>query len=231
MKRVGFITLICMIASLPAKADFYGTIDLKYTSVGPGGAMTITSSGHNGAVLTGVYNLSLMNATNTFDGYLDDGPVDAFCIDVWDYAPGSFQQYNIMSLDAAPDPGAGPMGATKASHLAQLLDNYWNGPLDNITASAIQIATWEVVDENTDSFYSLTSGNFKVSGNADVMTLANTMLGSITTGSPFNNYVALSNSTTENKYQDYVVKTPIPPSVIIGLIGMGVAGLKLRKFA
>ena len=235
MKRVVLIALICIISALPAQADLFGYVDVKYTSVNPGGSMTITSSGHNGGVLTGVYNLSLKNATNTFYGYLGDGSsnsfaVDAFCIDVWDYAPGSFQNYSIVSLDSAPDPGAGPMGSIRASHLAQMYNIYWNGPLDNITASALQIATWEVVDEKTAS-YNVTNGSFNVTGNSSVLTLANTMLGSITSGSSFNNYVALSNSTTSNKYQDYVVKTPVPTSVILGILGLTVVGVKLRKYA
>jgi hypothetical protein len=235
MKRIVFVTLICITVSLPVKADLYGTVDLKYTGVGPGGSMTISSSGINGGVLTGVYNLSLKNATDTFGGYLGDGTdtpfaVDAFCIDIWDYAPKSFQNYSIVSLDSAPDPGAGPMGATKAAHLAQLLDAHWNGPLTSVQASALQIATWEVVDESTGS-YNVDSGSFSVTGNSSVRSLANTMLGSITTGSPFGKYIALSNSTTANKYQDYVVKTPIPASVILGLLGIGVVGIKLRKYA
>jgi hypothetical protein len=31
-------------------------------------------------------------------------------------------------------------------------------------------------------------------------------------------------------YSDTYILTPIPPSVIIGLLGVGVAGMKLRKF-
>jgi hypothetical protein len=199
--------------------------------------MTInnTLGGYNGGVATGIYNLTLDNATNTFGGYLDDGPVEAFCIDTWDFAPTSFMTYDIISLDVAPDGGAGPMGAAKAGHLAQLLDTHWNGPMSNTEASALQIAIWEVVNESIASYSvnenSTDGSTFWVTGNSDVMTLANNMLGSITTGSPFSNYVALSFPTTERVGQDYVVKTPIPPSIIIGLIGMGVAGLKLRKFA
>ena len=145
VKQSGYLLtlLICsfLVTLIPvsAKADLYGTIDLKYTNVSPGGSMTISSSGHNGGVLTGVYNLSLKNATNTFGGYLGDGSstefaVDAFCIDVWDYAPGNFQSYKIVSLDAAPDKGAGPMGTMKAGYLAQLLDTYWKGSLDHTFA-------------------------------------------------------------------------------------------------
>ena len=242
MKRVVFITLICVFAVLPARAALYETVDLKCTSVNPAVTMTINSSGYNGGTLSGIYNLSLKNATNTLNGFLGDGTdslfaVEAFCIDVWDYSPGSFVNYDIIPLDEAPDPGAGPMGTIKASHLAELFNNYWNGPLDNITASAIQIATWEVVDEETTdaASYSVSSGSFWVSGNSSVINLANTMLGSISTnGAAFNNYVALSNNTTEGRmglYQDYVVNTPIPASVILGLLGIGIVGLKLRKYA
>ena len=235
MRRGIFITLICMIAAIPAKATFYGYVDVKYTSVGPGGSMTINSSGHTGGASTGIYNLDLMNADNTFGGYLGDGSnspfeVDSFCIDVWDYAPGSFLKYNILSLDAAPDPSAGPMGTEKASYVAQLLDTYWVGSLTDLEASAIQISVWEVVDESISNPYSVSGYDFWVTGDGDVINRANEMLASINkfdTTYDFTKYIALSNDCK----QDYVVKTPIPASVILGILGMGVVGLKLRKYA
>ena len=236
MKRIVFITIISMIAALPTQAALFGYVDVKYTSVGPGGSMTINNSlgGHNGTAATGIYNLILDNTTNTFGGYLNDGPVEAFCIDTWDFAPGSFLKYNIISLNDAPDAAAGPMGDVKASHLAQLLNAHWNGPLTNTEASALQIAIWEVVNEytmlNSSYVYNVSSGNFWVGGDSSVITEATNMLGSITTGSPFNNYIALSYPTTGTG-QDYVVKTPVPTSVILGLLGLTVVGIKLRKYA
>ena len=72
-----------------------------------------------------------------------------------------------------------------------------------------------------------------MSGNLDVLDIANAMLSSVAGIGPssFGNYQGLSNSTDDSHYQDYVVMTPIPPSVVLGLLGFGVVGLKLRKYA
>ena len=245
MRRIVIITVICAFAAAPLSAAIYGTVEVQETSVNPGTNMEIYSSGYNGSVLAGIYNLAIEDATNTFGGYLDDGPIDSFCIDVWDYAPSNtLKKYVMVSLNEAPDPGAGPMGPTKAGHLAQLLDNEWHGALDYITAAALQIAVWEVVDESEANPYvvsGVSGGDFWVKGDTDVIDLANEMLADIDTSLlayDFTNYIALSNNmaTYANEdpmgyYQDYVVKTPIPASVILGLLGMGVVGLKLRKFA
>ena len=233
-RRIVFITVICVFTASPLTADPFATVELMETSVDPGMVMTINSSGYDGSVFAGIYNLALQNATNTFNGSLD-GSVEAFCIDVWDFAPGTFQPYDMVSLVEAPDPLAGPMGPTKAAHLAQLLDNYWHGSLDDTTAAALQIAVWEVVDEASANSYNVSGGNFQASGDLDVALLANTMLDSITTGVAFTNYLALSNHETDaatgmGLYQDYVVKTPVPSAVLLGMLGLGAAGVKLRKF-
>jgi len=31
-------------------------------------------------------------------------------------------------------------------------------------------------------------------------------------------------------YQDYVVRVPVPPAVLLGLLGMSVSAVRLRKF-
>lgn len=43
--------------------------------------------------------------------------------------------------------------------------------------------------------------------------------------------IHVQNYGTGEEYSDAFILTPIPPSVIIGLLGMGIAGIKLRKFA
>lgn len=35
----------------------------------------------------------------------------------------------------------------------------------------------------------------------------------------------------DGEYSDTLILTPIPPSVMLGMLGMGIAGLKLRKYA
>jgi len=78
-------------------------------------------------------------------------------------------------------------------------------------------------------------GNFYV-GNLNVANEANHLLNSIApNGCTFTGaYVALSNPSLLDKdtnYQDYVVKVPLPAAALLGFLGLGAAGLKLRKFA
>ena len=64
------------------------------------------------------------------------------------------------------------------------------------------------------------------------------MLTSITTpGAGW--YVALSNPSMsdldwengDRTYQDYLVRVPVPGAVLLGILGLGAAGMKLRKSA
>lgn len=116
-------------------------------------------------------------------------------------------------------------------------------------AAAAQAAVWEIVDEfneDTDGptgdpipdpivtdTWNVETGLFYISGNDDVRDIANAMLSNIVGLGPssFGDYRAVSNSTGASLYQDYVVRVPIPGAVLLGILGMGVAGVKLRKFA
>jgi hypothetical protein len=111
-------------------------------------------------------------------------------------------------------------------------------------AAAVQLAVWEIVDEfNTDTTgwagdtvvptsWNVKYDLFRVSGDMVVQDIANAMLSSVVGIGPssFGNYQGLSNSSDASHYQDYVVMTPIPPSAVLGLLGLGVVGLKLRKY-
>ena len=117
----------------------------------------------------------------------------------------------------------------------------------NEVAAAVQAAVWEIVDEfNTDTTgwtgdpvvatdWDVGTGLFHISGNAIVRDIANVMLSNVvgTLGpSSFDNYRAVSNHTACSPiYQDYVVRVPVPGAVLLGLLGLGAAGLKLRRFA
>lgn len=115
----------------------------------------------------------------------------------------------------------------------------------NRVAAAVQAAVWEIVDEfNTDTTgwtgdtvvptgWNVKSDLFRVSGDATVQNLANAMLSSVvgTGPSSFANYWGVSNSRDASHYQDYVVRVPAPAAVLLGMLGLSVAGLKLRKYA
>ena len=62
----------------------------------------------------------------------------------------------------------------------------------------------------------------------DARDLANGWLRALSVGGvDFSNYLGLSNEGV----QDYVVRVPVPAAFVLGLLGMGAAGLKLRKRA
>jgi len=116
----------------------------------------------------------------------------------------------------------------------------------NEVAAAVQTAVWEIVDEgntaNNDidpipTSWDASNGNFRVA-NTTVANIANVMLRNVRAAgeSDISHYVALSNDDDQNPaggcyYQDYVVRVPLPGAVLLGFLGLGAAGMKLRRFA
>jgi hypothetical protein len=68
-------------------------------------------------------------------------------------------------------------------------------------------------------------------GEAEVARLANEMLSELTkTGMDFDRYTALSNGPGDKDVQDFVV-VPVPAAFLLGLVGLSVAGVRLRRLA
>jgi hypothetical protein len=248
MKRLIFIAALCAFAVTPAMADLYGTVDVRETGVGPNVVMTIhdTAAVSDGvSVYTGLYYLNLANNYSgdpSVGGEMPIGDVDSFCIDIWDYSTNNYTSYEVRSLDQAPNFNTGeggPMGDAKARQVAELLDRYWNENIDTSTEyAALQAAVWEIVAEDPAKGYDLDSGVFSLTGGstagADARTQAETWLDSLSDeGHDYSMYLALSHPTGElnGQYQDYVIRVPVPAAVILGILGLGVVGWRLRKFA
>ena len=248
------VAAICVFAASLAEAAPTATVSLVNPGSGyvsPGGTVRVTSMSAFSDVTSvyynagyvdfsaGVYNLNVTGAT-AFEDFLN-GPTKSFCIDLWDSAPKDDPKpYSIVDVWEAPDAGAGPMGGAKASDITKLLSKYWvNKSLSPLEAMAIQSAVWEIVDENASS-YDLDAGQFQTFGDSsDTSTVkyrAEQMLAGITTGwtgsETLYPFVALSNpGNSMPQWQDYVVLVPIPGAVLLGLLGMAVAGTKWRKHA
>lgn len=221
-----------------AMADPYGTVDVKETGVRLDRTLTVHKKGaaaDGKTVYVGIYELDLRSASTGLS-YLQ-GDVDSFCIDIWEWAPDTvYETYEVHPLDNAPNPYSGgpTMGSTKAGQLAYLLDTHWNNDLDtSVEAAALQAAVWEIVAEGEDT-YNINVGDFYLTGDQDVRDKANTWLSAIgSSTASFGNYRALCNplSAGAGGYQDYVVRVPLPANVLLGIVGLTVAGIKLRKYA
>jgi len=253
-----FVALCLNTAS--AVADLYGTANVEFKGYPRGLALNTFMTSQDGtstdAKFAGLTSLDITNLSTTglpSDSYLALGYESAFCIDLFDNPPFVIpgipgydkpHTYNVVSLDSAPDPKAVPsgstgMGSNKAGYIAELLNtNPYN---TDQTAAAMQVSIWEIVDENYGGGsnpwdVSNGSGDFYLiytpgdgSTEETIAGIANSMLSSLTGPATFDVYTALSHSGSK-ELQDYVV-VPVPAAVMLGILGLGIAGWKLRKYA
>lgn len=265
MGRAAFVAVLCAFVATPALAgpSLYGTVDVQYTGLIRGVVLDLVSSQTIASEIdtleAGLFQLQFSNPSFIGpdaipDGsYFNPGSTSAFCIDLADSLPYVSKEYDVVSLDAAPDPWAVPtlggMGADKARLIAELLTkNTYETPEK---AAAMQVAIWEIIDENYGGGsnpwnVSGGQGNFYLDtvngthGEGAIAGLANTMLTTLTTGLPFDKYTAVSNGPGVKNVQDLVVvpvpvsvcvPIPLPGALLLGMFGVGAIGLMRRKFA
>lgn len=250
---------LCTIAS-PARADLFGTVCVQYTGLIRGMDLSLvssqTESGEIDTTEAGLVRLQYSSVSLGGAGtvpipansYFNLGSTTAFCIDLEDDYPYVSKKYKVLSLNAAPDKSAVPtedgMGVDKAKAIAYLLDNYAYDTAKK--AAGMQVAIWEIIDENYGSPFDVTdlnvsngNGNFYLSYTGsgtpeeEVASLANALLldlnGIDLTAYSYAAYTGLSRGGTKAT-QDFVV-VPVPAAFLLGMLGLSVAGVKLRRFA
>ena len=251
MKRAICILVLSALMAVPALADHYGTVNVTYQGFSDTAGVALNI---NGAILNTVTGQPILDLSGvsgvpvSWEPFLTGTGIEAWCIDLGDYAStvGATAEYDVNSLDSTPDPWAGPMGDTRARYLAELLDENWDSSMSALEKQALQLAVWEVVEESriytddpkaTGFALDIDDGAFKASALSSILTEAQNMLDAVGTGVDYaGKYVGLTNreqlgEKTQGKYQDWVVKVPIPAAVWLGMLGLSAAGLKLRKFA
>ncbi len=219
MKKGAFIAVMCAFIAVPTLGDINtigSTSQVTFTGV-TGGSILIGGTWRSGSVLAGSYNL-----------IVDGVSMQSFCIDLADNVSPVNQTYKVVALQDAADSPFGPMGATRAKELAELLYENWVPGLTSAQLLSLQVAVWEVVADGP--ALNLTSGSFTAT-NAG----ATALLASLNGDNEFTSqFVGLTHPVVAGAlsgFQDYVVRVPIPGAVLLGLLGLSAAGLKLRRFA
>lgn len=253
MRQRLLIFLVLTFVAAPALADLYGTAEVAYSGRYLTEQVKISHPDLADPirVYAGLYSLTIDNAKE-LDGVTDlefgtIGVLDdtvGFCVDILDQATSETKLYDVVTLDATPE--WGPMGSIKAQQLSNMLDLHWTKSITSVEAAALQVAIWEIINEDPTKGLDVTNGDFKLETEytalsyAEFATVANDMLASIgTVGN--GSYIGLTNPSTADldpddplkvgAYQDYLVRVPVPGAVLLGLLGMSAAGIRLRKFA
>jgi hypothetical protein len=242
MKRAIVVAIVGAFVAAPALADF-GTISLKETGTDPSVAFTIYARNFTGGIgaYTGRYLFDIQSGTGiTVPGITSytQLPEQGFCIEM-SYSTSSYADYKILALQDAPL-NEGPLGAPMGSDKARYIGELWAEHGDDATMAiaqnrtAFQLAIWEIVYEDNQGIgtwdVTTTTGSaatgFRAVGDASTLSLANTWLSQINgTDSVASNLFAYSNL----DYQDYVIRVPIPGTILLGLVGLAALRRKLRQ--
>lgn len=182
--------------------------------VGPGGIDTVDAGFID--TTTGIFTFTRVGGTQDV---APNGTFYAFCIEPREFvSEGSTYTYDFSDLSQGTT-NIGGMGPAKAALLDELFGRYYpviGAPIDALHASAMQIAIWEIVRENSGTL-DVYSGNvvFQNPQDSATLALAQTYVRSLDgTGPKDDNLYAL----TADGVQDVIVQIPEPvESVATGL--------------
>jgi hypothetical protein len=186
----------------------------------------------NGSTTTGIFNFT--DATGPIDFFgSSNNQFVSFCIDLEDtIGVNTTVTWDVVSLAAAPDALAGPMGATKANDIAKVLGySIESGVLNDAQflsvakKQAIQALIWEIVHEDPDTAgYNLATGSATFTGlNSDAISEVNDILANFGSAAAMKGLVGLTNSGK----QDFIGQVPLPAaawlfgSAIVGAVALG----------
>ena len=227
--KLAFVILIalagCNLQASTIIALFNGelTSEAVQRDVGDGAGFVTTTSGmfsftRNGGTQVGIPN----------------GTLFAFCIEPREFvSPGGTYTYDFNSLDQGAT-NIGGMGAAKANLISELFGRFYpviGAPIDATHASAVQIAIWEIVRENSGTL-SVSTGNvvFQNPQDGAALTLAQTYLSSLTgTGPRDNNLYALTAVGVQDMVVQVQASVPEPVESVTTGVALIAPALMLRR--
>jgi len=233
MKKLNIIVvcLLCLFTAVPAMAnmrvnllhDFSG----DYGTTGGGEFLiTVLNASQGGGDKVGIYDVGDQFVT--------------FCIETDEYVSNNHAYYVTIDTVAWDGGSGGPTPDPLSPESAYLYSLWLEGGdgvntiiHSNDTADALQKAIWHLEDESLGS-------NSGLSG-----TYIGWAQDAVTSGGPNDSWydtwgntigdIRVMNLWTNEGLtchaQDQLVRVPVPGAVLLGLLGLGAAGLKLRKYA
>lgn len=250
MKRIIFMTLLCVFISTPLMADPI-KLKLYYEDV-TGHKVSDYRSGAGGEFVvelgTGwTYDVLFLydEATKNEASYNDS--FQTFCVESETYLAESGHEYTaVLNTYAELGDGGSVNGEDELSQGAAYLYyqfakgqltgyEYTPGSTRAADAKELQKAIWALEDE-TGFSYSYSAGG---SGN-EFYDLAYLAFGGVESDLYVDNLqtdgsllypVMVMNLTGSPESQDQLVLIPVPAAMLLGLLGLGAAGIKLRKYA
>jgi len=201
---------------------------ISFTFNGSVNSGTVQRSLDSGATFTNL-TVGQMRMTVTgssgFSGYVPASML-SFCLEPQQsVSAGTSYTYTIDPLDLAPTNVSGGMGAIKADLLRELYGRYYPSFQVNLTplmATALQIATWEIVRE-TSGVYNVMTGSvrFQSPSIGNMLTEANTMLASLNGTGPMLQHLYAVRGTSNQDLAFHAVPEPAP----LGTLGAALVAL------
>ncbi|MCP4609494.1 MAG: hypothetical protein GY845_12340 [Planctomycetes bacterium] len=250
MKRVVFISamLVFVFAATPVLADFYtGTGNLNQTgtvgtinySSGNGGEFTISNSSLSISGYVAGVTSEIKGYASSFQTFcLEKSEYTASLIDIWvsttsideltgvvgSPGSGSHAVYGSKKYGDNLDPMTAYLYTQFATGALTDYDYSNTGAGRNISAGQLQKAIWFLEEEGV----SLVAGSQADKWVIEAQSAGWTDIGNVRV---LNNWTPGYKDDPRYRKQDQLYITPIPASVILGLIGISIVGVKLRKYA
>ena len=227
MNRIVYLCAMC--ASLPAAT-------ISFTFNGAVNASAVQRSLDSGTTWT-AQNVGQMQVTvSSTSGFA--GPVPTvfwtFCVEpAQGISAGTSYTYDINPLQNAPTNVSGGMGAIKADLLRELYGRYYSTfqqTLTVVNASALQIATWEIIRETT-ATYNVSTGSIQFKDAASpnpnfaaIVLAANTMLSSLNgTGPMLTQLYSIQHATNQDLAFRSEVTIPEPGTCVLTALALALA--------
>jgi hypothetical protein len=212
---VGLAVLRLSVLTANASA---GTVVAKFNSVSPSKTFDYSLDGGSTwkSTLAGMMNWTRLGGTEADN---PAGDFFTFCVEMTQHVNYNGQYtYNVVDLEDAPSPGGlgvgNGMGLTKANSLRELWGEYIDNVVDANTASAFQIAVWEIV---YDDALALNAGSFLARfPTQSHVSLAQTWLNTLDGRGPMPVLMGISHASAQDQVYFESPAVPLPSAAWTG---------------